>query len=647
MANKALDIVLRLTANTAKAEARIQKFARKARESFIRGGAIAAPLILAAREAAKLEESIADVAKVANVDFGSQQFAALSASALKVGEHLAVSADQAGELMAALAQGGVPVDRLDALAVKAGEVGVAFGVSAGEAGAGFMMIQNAMGATEAETMRIMDAMNALTNKFGGSAAELLTFMAAGAASVAGTMKVAGTDMQAFGNAFQVVGITASEAATSMSRFQKMVITNAQASRMFNAAGGGADGILAILRAAKRSGDATKYLLDLGLGAYATQFGQMATNLDTEKGLEAQLRMIRTANIEGSAHEEFLNRSKTTMFNFNQGVVQLKNSVISLGALLLPLANEFMNSVKPIIQATTEWIQNNKELSLRILKVIAAIAAFNLVVGGVSAGVSGFLKVGQAVGSVIGATKKAIKWMKSLRQAMIIAKTAKTFAGGSSMMVKSLRTLRAAAVLSSKVIGRAMLFMLGPWGLLIAAVAGAVYLIIKHWDKIKVFFSNLWEGVKEKFAQFIAWVSDLFMKYTPAGLIFTHWEKITEFFSGLWDKVKEKFLAFIDFFVKKWKWLKEKVIDPIKNIFSGNRLQGQFNSEITHAIREPRLQPVPVANNRVVNTTHFAANITLNGQASQADADMVTAQLRREFHRLQAEQEHQRERRRVG
>lgn len=42
---------------------------------------------------------------------------------------------------------------------------------------------------------------------------------------------------------------------------------------------------------------------------------------------------------------------------------------------------------------------------------------------------------------------------------------------------------------------------------ISAIAGAAYLIVKHWEPIKEFFTGLWSGVKETFAAALNWVSD--------------------------------------------------------------------------------------------------------------------------------------------
>jgi len=81
---------------------------------------------------------------------------------------------------------------------------------------------------------------------------------------------------------------------------------------------------------------------------------------------------------------------------------------------------------------------------------------------------------------------------------------------------------------------------------VVALGVAVYLLIKHWDKVKVFFANLWQKVKEVFFNAWEFIKNIFFNYHPYGLIYKHWDKITEFFKGLWEGVKNSFSSAWDF-----------------------------------------------------------------------------------------------------
>jgi phage-related protein len=87
---------------------------------------------------------------------------------------------------------------------------------------------------------------------------------------------------------------------------------------------------------------------------------------------------------------------------------------------------------------------------------------------------------------------------------------------------------------------------------VALLAGGVYFLVKNWDSVAGFFSGLWEKVKGAFSAAWDWIKNLlfgtsdwilgavavFMPIVgiPA-LIIKHWDKIKEFFSGLWEGVK--------------------------------------------------------------------------------------------------------------
>lgn len=666
--DKTLKIALLLSAKTAAASNAVGRFTKDSEAKFKRlekasqswnsagnrnlkrGAFMAAPLALAVNEAMKLEDAIADVAKVANVDFGTEAFAALEQGAINVSNKLGVAAGDVGELMAELAAGGVSSDRLEAIAEMAGKVGVAFDVTASEAGSAFMTIQNSMALTEQETKYTLDAMNAATNRFGGKASELLNFMAQGGASVAQTLGVAGAEMQAFGNAMQVVGVTSSEAATTMQRFQQAILMKAPLKKMFEEAGGGAQGLIAILEKANASGNATQWLLKQGVGQYATKLGQLAMNLDTDKGLRAQLDFLREAgNVEGSSDAEFENRMKTTRSQLNLLKAQAVNAGISIGQKLLPVVMKIAQQLKPVIENITRWIGENPKLVDQIAKVAAAVAVGTLALGAVQ----------KAVGGAI----------------MIFARLQKVF----------------------------MLLAANPWILAIAAIAGAAYLIYKNWGKITAFFRSIWDAVAHTFKRVLkfigvlvlrftpygliyknwgaisAWFSSvwekvtsvfstawegikqLFLNYHPVGLVITHWDTIVEYFSGLWDRVKAIFSDFIDWIRNSWLG---KAVGAISGVFSSikdlwDRTDNtSFNVLMNEANRPPqgafapavvspppRPQPVPMRtmNNQVITTF----NIPLYGKATKEDADMIKNEIKKELPRWLAAQQHQQNRVALG
>ncbi|GHT56843.1 hypothetical protein AGMMS50268_13290 [Spirochaetia bacterium] len=105
---------------------------------------------------------------------------------------------------------------------------------------------------------------------------------------------------------------------------------------------------------------------------------------------------------------------------------------------------------------------------------------------------------------------------------------------------------------------------------IAALASGVYLLIKNWDTVSAFFVGLWEKIKGAFSAAWDWIKNLifgtsdwilaavavFMPIVgiPA-LIIKHWDTIKGFFSNLWSNVtggiKKAWNAIPGFFTGVW------------------------------------------------------------------------------------------------
>lgn len=62
------------------------------------------------------------------------------------------------------------------------------------------------------------------------------------------------------------------------------------------------------------------------------------------------------------------------------------------------------------------------------------------------------------------------------------------------------------------IGIVLIAFIGVWAAIPIAIGTAVYLIIKHWDKIKEFFSNLWNGIKDRFNAALDWIKTWAKKF---------------------------------------------------------------------------------------------------------------------------------------
>lgn len=184
------------------------------------------------------------------------------------------------------------------------------------------------------------------------------------------------------------------------------------------------------------------------------------------------------------------------------------------------------------------------------------------------------------------------------------KAAGIAAGGAFLKLGgALKTFGIAAVAIIKAIGVAA--MTNPIILIIAAivaaVALAVYLIIKYWDKIKAAwqvcvdafvaglawwadaFSSAWEWIKSGWNALVAWFSSAWDSFSSwfgdvwNSLVDTLggiWDAITGAASAAWEGIKGIVSGVIDWIASKLEWVSEK-IDAVKNLGS-NIVNGAKN-----------------------------------------------------------------------
>lgn len=383
-----------------KASEVIDKASKKAKGAFdlgtkaaVAGTVMAAPIALATQKAIAFEGAMADVAKVANLDKSSEAFRNMGKEVMKTSTYLATSSTDVAKLYASLISGGTAQSDLKNVAKIAGEAAVAFDMSQEAAGNSFSAMRNAMGLTIEDTKKAFDATNAISNAFGGTASSLLEFMSQGGASVSRTLNVAAPQMQAFGRAMTASNISASEAATTMERFRKGLYDNKEAMQLFNNAGGGGAGMLAVFEAAKKSGDPFKWFKDHKFGDYASQMSLISQNIGGPKGLKSMLAFASDEqNYLNSSTEEFDSRMDTSEMRLKKAVEAINNLAISLSTTLLPAISKLLDKVNPIIENVISWTQENKRLTSVIMYTATALASVTLAVSACSFAFGGIIKI---------------------------------------------------------------------------------------------------------------------------------------------------------------------------------------------------------------------------------------------------------------
>jgi len=450
------------------------------RSSLTMGLSIAAPLVYATKQAIDFEDKMADVAKVANVSLGSKEFEKLADNAKNLSKYLGVTSEDAAGLLASLAQGGVAIKDLEKVAQISGRVGVAFGITSEMAGEYFIKSKNALGGNIQQTEELMNSINMLGNMYAAKSSEILTFMASGGSAVARAADADGKALAAFGTQFISMGKSAEESATIMERFIKTTLKTSSLKSVFDKAGGGANGMLAVIeKGSKLSGNAQN--------AYFAQFGEYGLSLQLlgKNFTDLQDKVKNATNeqmISGSVMSEFQNRTQTTAFKLAQLKAEFTVLAIEVGQQMIPILTDLINTVKPYIQQVLNWIKNNRETTSTIIKVTAALAGLSFAVSGISFLVKGFTSVIWLMKGALFALKGIIWLVEAAQWAWNIALTMNPI-GAIIMLVVAL----IAAIVS-------IIYYWDEWGRAFVAFSGPVGLIItlfqelyENWDMIKKAF----------------------------------------------------------------------------------------------------------------------------------------------------------------
>jgi hypothetical protein len=266
----------------------------------------------------------------------------------------------------------------------------------------------------------------------------------------------------------------------MERFIKTTLKTSSLKSVFDKAGGGASGMLAVIeKGSKLSGNAQN--------AYFAQFGEYGLSLQLlgKNFTDLQDKVKNSTNqqmISGSVMSEFDNRTQTTAFKLAQLKAEFSVLAIEVGQQMIPILTDLINTVKPYIQDAIEWIKNNQETTKTIIKVTAALAGLSFAVSGISFLVKGFTSVIWLMKGALFALKGIIWLVEAAQWAWNIALTMNPI-GAIIMLVVAL----IAAIIS-------IIYYWDEWGRAFVAFSGPVGMIInlfqelyENWDMIKKAF----------------------------------------------------------------------------------------------------------------------------------------------------------------
>jgi phage-related minor tail protein len=252
----------------------------------------------------------------------------------------------------------------------------------------------------------------------------------------------------------------------------------------------------------------------------------------EEAVRANAEALETAADRGAEFTQEMARAADSNWDSAMVLMSQKMDVLrqKIGERLLPVVDRLVPVFDAFIERAFNWIDANPRLVTGIGAVVVGLGALAAIVAPILLGASALVSAWATMS--YGATRLTLGLLN-------FNKTTGKAQGLIGRLGRGVMWLGRKVL---PIVGRALLaigrvLMANPLGLAITAIAGAAYLVYKHWEPISDFFSGLWENVKSAAATAWDWLKSLFMRYTPHGLILTHWESIAGFFAGLWERVK--------------------------------------------------------------------------------------------------------------
>lgn len=464
---------------------------------------VAAPLVGSAKDAMGLEEAMAGVAKVTGMSAGQIQL--MTGRMVDLSTRIPMTAVELANIAASAGAAGVGMDAMGrplrsqmrdlvSFTDAAARMGIAFDMSAEDAGGTMAKWRQAFKMTQPEVEALGDRVNALTNKFGGSApavvgivtrigplGEVAGVAASAVAALASSLASIGVEEEvaATGIKNTLLTLTKGTAATKGQRAALKTL-GLDAEKVAKSMQVNANGTIVnvLERIRQLSKDKQASLLSELFGTESVgAIAPLLTNLD---GLKQRLHLVGDAHqYAGSMTAEFLSRIGTTQGATDLAMNGLRAVNYSLGQKLLPYVREGALKIAALSGRMRAWAADHPGMAKGLL-----------VLGATMAGLLG----------IFGAF--------SIAAAAVMGPIAIVNAGLLAMGV------------SGGVATVGLLPILGTMALIVGAVAlfsTSAYLLYRHWGPITTWLAGAWETVKQAGLRAVQWFLTLPQKFSSIGV----------------------------------------------------------------------------------------------------------------------------------
>lgn len=526
--------------------------------------ALGSSITALASPAIRFESAMADVKKV--VDFKTPEgFKNLSKELLDLTDIIPMTAEELAAIAASGGQLGVAEEDLKSFTTTIAKMSVAFDMSADESGDAMAKLAKVYKIPIKEIGKLGDAINHLSNQSPAKARDIVNTLG----RIGGVSKQFGlteNGATALSNTFISLGKTPEVAGTAINGMLTKLMTADKGGKKFQQAlkdiginskqlkkAIAKDGEAALVSFLKTLEKVPKdkqmgILVDLFGLEYADDVAVIAGNVaEYEKNIKALSETDANGKPKylDSMEKEFAARAATTENALRLLQGSFVKLGISIGQYILPVINEFVGWLQPIILSISEWVNTNSELMGSIAKwgtyLVGGIAGFSAVVGVLSAFTFVTLKavsVAQTLWSVLAFGGKIVLGVGKIIFSVIgfigklllpvILKLAYGFGAMIGYIVKG------AVIFGKAILLMARALLTNPIGLLITGIAVAAYFIYQNWNWVSGFFANLWANVTASFSAAWEWIKSVWSGVS--GWVASAWGGVTQFFSDLWTNI---------------------------------------------------------------------------------------------------------------
>lgn len=502
--NRQIDRQKRLLAIAARADriaARGRELRSRGRDNVIEGAAMAAPFLLAAREAGNFSSGLVDLQQKAELtDRQADQLGRTILRAAAAARQLPEATREGVDILAGF---GLDPRRAAAMITPIGRLATAMKVDMADgAAAAFANLQNLKVAAD-DTGRALDIMAAAGNAgafevrdmarhFPGLTAQVNALGESGLGAVANlsaalqiARRTAGTSDEAANNLKNLLAKINSP--STVKAFQKNFGVDLPAA-MAKLRAEGYDTLEAIALITQKATGGDLKKLGYAFEDMQAQAAIRGLILDLEDYRKIRDQTLKSEGTVDRAFNQRVARDATVQWRAFMGTAS--QVAIIVGSALLPGLNQVAGSVQGVMTHVLAWAQANPQLAAGIVKIAAGLVGLKI----------GFGIVQFGVGAILGPLSTAYRLFKQFR-AVDEAGRRLTFLGrvaarAGPMVASAFGVIRTASLFLARGLLRAGAMMLAnpmilAITLLVVAIGGAAYLIYRNWDRIKGAF---WNGV---------------------------------------------------------------------------------------------------------------------------------------------------------